>query len=284
MTAAPFAPLDPESYRDLVRRALEEDLGSGDITTNALVSENDRAVGVFLAKSRCVIAGLDVASEAFRQMDPGARAAWQFRDGDECPEGTVLGRIEGQARALLSAERTALNFLQHLCGIATLTRRFVVAAGGAITVLDTRKTTPTFRRLEKYAVRAGGATNHRMALDDGVLIKDNHIRVAGGIRAAVTRLRAHGAKPAVEVEVETLEQADEALDAQAEILLLDNMTLDEIREAVRRSRGRARTEISGGVTEDRIPELAATGADYVSSGALTHSAPAADISFEIEPA
>lgn len=284
MTAAPFAPLDPESYRDLVRRALEEDLGSGDITTNALVSENDRAIGIFLAKSTCVIAGLDVASEAFRQMDPGARASWQFRDGDECPEGAVLGRIEGKARALLSAERTALNFLQHLCGIATLARRFVVAAGGAITVLDTRKTTPTFRQLEKYAVRAGGATNHRMSLDDGVLIKDNHIRVAGGIRAAVTRLRADAAKLAVEVEVETLEQTDEALDAKAEILLLDNMTLDEIREAVRRSGGRARTEISGGVTVDRIPELAATGADYVSSGALTHSAPAADISFEIEPA
>jgi nicotinate-nucleotide pyrophosphorylase (carboxylating) len=281
---AAFAPLDPDSYRDLVQRALAEDLGHGDITTNALVDENARAIGTFVAESACVIAGLEVASEAFRQMDLGARASWRFRDGDECSEGAALGRIEGKARALLSAERTALNFLQHLCGVATLARRCVRAGGGAITVLDTRKTTPTFRQLEKYAVRAGGATNHRMSLEDGVLIKDNHIRIAGGIRAAVARLRAGGVKSLVEVEVETLEQVDEALDSKADVLLLDNMTLDQIREAVRRSRGRAKTEISGGVTVDRIPVLAATGADYVSSGALTHSAPATDISFEIEPA
>jgi nicotinate-nucleotide pyrophosphorylase (carboxylating) len=192
--------------------------------------------------------------------------------------------VEGRARALLSAERTALNFLQHLTGIATMARKYVQAAGGAITILDTRKTTPTLRQLEKYAVRTGGATNHRMGLDDGVLIKDNHIRVAGGIRRAVAQVRASGSTLPVEVEVETLEQVDEALDAKAEILLLDNMTTEHIREAVRRSRGRAKTEISGGVTLERISELAATGADYVSSGALTHSAPAADISFEIEPA
>jgi nicotinate-nucleotide pyrophosphorylase (carboxylating) len=267
-----------------VKRALVEDLGSGDITTNALVGQNDRAIGIFIAKSACTVAGLDVALEAFSQIDPKARATWRIRDGDDCSAGTVLGHVEGSARALLSAERTALNFLQHLTGIATLARQFVRASGGAITILDTRKTTPTFRRLEKYAVRAGGATNHRMALDDGVLIKDNHIRVAGGLRRAIAQLRAFGGKHVVEVEVETLEQVDEALAANADILLLDNMTVDQIRESVRRSRGRAKTEISGGVTLERIPELAATGADYVSSGALTHSAPAADISFEIEPA
>jgi nicotinate-nucleotide pyrophosphorylase (carboxylating) len=283
VTAA-FAPLDPACYRDLVKRALEEDLGSGDVTTNALVGQNDRAIGILIAKSPCTVAGLAVAMEAFSQLDPAVRATLRFHDGDECSRDAVLGQVEGRARALLSAERTALNFLQHLTGIATMARKFVQAAGGTITILDTRKTTPTLRQLEKYAVRAGGATNHRMGLDDGVLIKDNHIRVAGGIRRAVAQVRAFGATRPVEVEVETLEQVDEALDANAEILLLDNMTTEHIREAVRRSRGRAKTEISGGVTLERIPELAATGADYVSSGALTHSAPAADISFEIEPA
>ena len=283
MTAA-FAPLDPASYRNLVKRALVEDLGSGDITTNALIGQNEQAIGIFIAKSACTVAGLAVAAEAFSQLDPAARATWRVHDGDECSRDSVLGQVEGHARALLTAERTALNFLQHLTGIATMARQFVQAAGGAITILDTRKTTPTLRQLEKYAVRAGGATNHRMCLDDGVLIKDNHIRVAGGIGRAVARVRASGSTRPVEVEVETLEQVDEALEAKAEILLLDNMTTEHIREAVRRSRGRAKTEISGGVTLARIAELAATGADYVSSGALTHSAPAADISFEIEPA
>jgi len=283
VTAA-FAPLDPASYRNLVKRALVEDLGSGDITTNALIGQNEQAIGIFIAKSACTVAGLAVAAEAFSQLDPAARATWRVHDGDECSRDSVLGQVEGHARALLTAERTALNFLQHLTGIATMARQFVQAAGGAITILDTRKTTPTLRQLEKYAVRAGGATNHRMCLDDGVLIKDNHIRVAGGIGRAVARVRASGSTRPVEVEVETLEQVDEALEAKAEILLLDNMTTEHIREAVRRSRGRAKTEISGGVTLARIAELAATGADYVSSGALTHSAPAADISFEIEPA
>ena len=165
---------------------------------------------------------------------------------------------------MLSGERTALNILQHLSGIATLARQFVEASGGTITILDTRKTTPTLRALEKYAVRMGGATNHRMSLNDGVMIKDNHIRLGGGIANAVTQVRAFGAKPVVEVEVETLKQVDQALDAGADILLLDNMTTDDIREAVRRCRGRAKTEISGGVTLARIPELASTGADFVS--------------------
>ena len=276
--------LDPSDYRDLVRRALAEDLAGGDITTDAIFDHTDRARGTFLAKSPCTLAGLDVALEAFSQLDPGVNAVWIVHDGDECGAGTTIGQVTGSARALLSGERTALNFLQHLSGIATLARQFVRASGGSITVLDTRKTTPTLRALEKYAVRTGGATNHRMSLNDGVMIKDNHIRLSGGIARAVARVRALSAKPIIEVEVETLQQVDQALEAGADILLLDNMGIGDIREAVRRSRGRAKTEISGGVTLDRIPELAGTGADFVSIGALTHSAPAVDISFEIEPA
>jgi nicotinate-nucleotide pyrophosphorylase (carboxylating) len=276
--------LEAGAYRDLVRRALAEDLAGGDVTTDAIFGQTDRARGTFLAKSPCTLAGLDVALESFSQLDAGADAALYFHDGDRCDAGATIGHVTGSARALLSGERTALNFLQHLSGIATLARRFVDASGGTITILDTRKTTPTLRVLEKYAVRMGGATNHRMSLNDGVMIKDNHIHLGGGIANAVALVRAFAATATVEVEVETIEQVEQALDAGADILLLDNMTIDEIREAVRRSRGRAKTEISGGVTLDRIPELAATGADCVSIGALTHSAPAVDISFEIEPA
>ena len=276
-------PLEARDYRDLVRRALAEDLDGGDITTDAIFSEHDRARGTFVAKAACTLAGLDVALEAFTQLDAAVDATWRFHDGDECGAGLTIGHITGSARALLSGERTALNFLQHLSGIATLAREFVKASGGAITILDTRKTTPTLRVLEKYAVQTGGATNHRMSLNDGVMIKDNHILLGGGIASAVARVRARSTG-AIEVEVETLDQVDQALAAGADILLLDNMTTDDIRQAVRRSRGRAKTEISGGVTLARIHELASTGADFVSVGALTHSAPAVDISFDIEPA
>jgi nicotinate-nucleotide pyrophosphorylase (carboxylating) len=281
---APSQRLEAGAYRDLVRSALDEDLAGGDITTDAIFDQSARACGTFLVKSPCTLAGLDVALETFLQLDPETDAIWQFQDGDECAAGAVIGTVSGSARALLSGERTALNFLQRLSGIATLARQFVAAAGGAITILDTRKTTPTLRALEKYAVRMGGATNHRMNLNDGVMIKDNHIRLGGGIARAVAQVRASGAKPLLEVEVETLEQVEEALEAGADILLLDNMTTGDMREAVQRSRGRARTEISGGVTLARIAEFAATGADFVSIGALTHSAPAVDISFDIDPA
>ena len=184
---------------------------------------------------------------------------------------------------MLTAERTALNFLQRLSGIATLTRRFVDAAGGTITVLDTRKTTPTLRALEKYAVRAGGGTNHRDGLDDGVLIKDNHMRLAGGVKEAVQRMKDADPEMPIEVEAQSLEQVDEAVAAGADIILVDNLPIEAIREAVKRINGRAKVELSGGVTLERIPELAKTGANYVSIGALTHSAPAADLSFELEP-
>jgi nicotinate-nucleotide pyrophosphorylase (carboxylating) len=204
-------------------------------------------------------------------------------DGERCKAGDEIAEVIGSARALLMGERTALNFLQRLSGIATRARRFVDAAGGRIRVLDTRKTTPTLRTLEKYAVRAGGATNHRMGLFDAILIKDNHIRLAGGVGAAAAGVRARQPGLFVEIEAQSLEQVDEALAAGADVVLVDNLGCDEIREAVRRARGRAKVEISGGVTLERLSELAATGADYVSVGALTHSAPAVDISFEIEP-
>ena len=276
--------LDPALYRAIVARALAEDVGDGDLTTDATVAPALMARGVFLIKADCVLAGLEVAFETFRQVEPGVRCVARKTDGEACRAGEEIAEIAGTARALLVGERTALNFLQRLSGIATRARRFVEAAGGRITILDTRKTTPTLRVLEKYAVRAGGASNHRVGLFDAILIKDNHIRLAGGVPAAVARARAHRPGLAVEIEAETLAQVDEALAAGAETILLDNMPTDRIREAVVKARGRARIEISGGVTLERIPELAATGADCVSVGALTHSAPAIDISFEIEPA
>jgi nicotinate-nucleotide pyrophosphorylase (carboxylating) len=279
----PFEPLDPGAYRELVRRALAEDFGWGDVTTEGVIDPSQKARAVILAKSHCVLAGLDVASEAFRQLDPGVTIEVHRTDADLCEPGTVVAEYQGHAAALLTAERTALNFIQRLSGIATLTRQFVDAAGGRITVLDTRKTTPLMRALEKYAVRAGGGVNHRNGLDDGILIKDNHIRLAGGVAAAVGRMRKKTREMPTEVEAQSLAQVDEALDAGADIILLDNLSTADIIAAVARCRGRAKTEISGGVTLQRLPELADTGADYVSVGALTHSAPAADLSFEIEP-
>ena len=284
MTQAPLAPLDPEIYRVLVRHALAEDLGgAGDITTGGTVRPDQRARATVLAKSLCVIAGLDVACEAFRQLDPAIAVTVHHPDGTLCEPGTIVAEIRGRAAALLTAERTALNFMQRLSGTATMARRFVDATGGRIIVLDTRKTTPLMRSLEKYAVRAGGATNHRFGLNDGILIKDNHVRLAGGVVAAVTRMREANRGLPIEVEAQSLDQVDAALEAGADVILLDNLTMPEVIEAVRRCRGRAKTEVSGGVTLARIPELAATGADFVSVGALTHSAPAADLSIEIEP-
>jgi nicotinate-nucleotide pyrophosphorylase (carboxylating) len=279
----PFQALDPALYREIVRRALAEDLGWGDVTTEAIVPSELRARGIILAKSSCVIAGLDVAAEAFSQLDPGCVFERKRKDGDRCEPNDIVAEVRGQAASMLTAERTALNFLQRLSGIATLTRRFVDASGGAITVLDTRKTTPTLRALEKYAVRAGSGTNHRAGLDDGVLIKDNHVRLAGGVEEAVKRMKDADPEMPIEVEAQSLEQVDAAIAAGADIILVDNLPIDVIREAVKRVKGRAKIELSGGVTLDRIPELATTGANYVSVGALTHSAPAADLSFELEP-
>ena len=283
MKSVPFVPLEPALYREPVRRALAEDLGWGDVTTEVTVAADQRARGVIVAKAPCMIAGVDVAGEAFRQLDPAVEFTVKRPDGSRCEPGDIVAEVRGSAGALLTAERTALNFMQRLSGIATLTRRYVDAAAGGITILDTRKTTPTLRALEKYAVRAGGGTNHRSGLDDGILIKDNHIRLAGGIAEAVRQMKAADRDMPIEVEAQSLAQVDEAIQTGVDVILLDNLSTDDIREAVRRIAGRAQIEISGGVTLERIPELARTGANYVSVGALTHSAPAADLSFELEP-
>jgi nicotinate-nucleotide pyrophosphorylase (carboxylating) len=277
----PPAPLEPALYVEIVRRAIAEDLGWGDYTSDATVPPGTRARAVLLAKSALVLAGIDVAFEAFKQLDPGVHLEALKEDGDACAAGDRLARIEGIAASLLTAERTALNFLQRLSGVATLTRRFVEAAA-PMTVLDTRKTTPTLRALEKYAVRAGGARNHRGALDEGILIKDNHIRAAGGIAAALERMRAAGHELPIEIEAQSLSQVDEALAAGATWIMLDNMSDADIREAVSLVAGRARLEISGGITLERVRQLADAGAETVSVGALTHSAPEADISLEVE--
>lgn len=283
MTAA-LLPPRVETYRDLVARALAEDVGTGDVTSRIVVDEDARARGTLLAKAPLVVAGLEVCAEVFRQCDPAAVIEVRWGDGAHCEAGETLAVVTGRARALLTGERTALNVLQRLSGIATLTAAHVAAAGGRLTVLDTRKTTPLWRALEKYAVRCGGGTNHRFGLDDAILIKDNHKRLAGGLTAAVTRALQAGTPLRVEVEVETLAELDEALAAGATAVLLDNFTTYDIRRAVERVSGKAHVEISGGVTRERVPELATTGADAVSIGALTHSAPAVDISFELEPA
>lgn len=276
--------LEPSEYDALIRRALDEDVGSGDVTTDATVAADARGHGVLVAKSRLVVAGLDVAFAVFKAVADGRALAVEtlVKDGDRVEAGTVLAVVDGPAAALLTAERTALNLLQRLSGIATATRAAVDAAGGRITILDTRKTTPTLRALEKYAVRVGGGRNHRFGLYDLVLIKDNHIRLAGGVAAAVAAARRRAPGMPIEIEAQSVAQAAEAADAGADIVLLDNLSTPQIRAAVERIGGRAKTEISGNVTIARLPELATTGADFVSMGALTHSAQAADISFEIE--
>ena len=281
----PDASLAGEALDALIRRALGEDVGAGDITTEATVPAGSLAAGILLAKSPLVVAGLDVARRTFELAAAADHIRFhaEVADGAAVDAGTILARVDGPARALLTAERTALNFLQRLCGIASATRRYVEAAAGRITVLDTRKTTPTLRALEKYAVRIGGGANHRFGLFDLILIKDNHARLAGGVAPAIARARAAAPGLKVEVEAQSVDQARQAVEAGADIILLDNLSTTEIRRAVSHVAGRAKTEISGGVTLDRIPELAATGADFVSVGALTHTVAAADISLEIEP-
>lgn len=276
-------PLRLDQYEDIVRRALAEDIGAGDVTTEATVALDQLARGIFLAKAPCVVSGVEVAFEAFRQIEPGVETRTVTPDGGRVDAGATIAEVRGRARSLLTAERTALNILQRMSGVATLTRRFVDAAAGRIVVLDTRKTTPTLRVLEKYAVTSGGGSNHRVGLYDAILIKDNHVRLAGGVEPAVARARAFRPHLRIEVEAQTLGEVDAAVRAGVDIVLVDNMSLAEIRESVARARGVCKVEISGGVTLDRMADLAGTGADYVSVGALTHSAPAVDISFEIEP-
>jgi nicotinate-nucleotide pyrophosphorylase (carboxylating) len=275
-------PLDPADYRELVRHAVAEDVGPGDLTSRLVVPTSARAQGSIIAKQSCVVAGLPIAAAVFAEVDPAIHCDARVADGTRVEADAVIAAVAGPAASILAAERVALNFLQHLSGIATLTRRFVNAAGGRVDVLDTRKTIPTWRPLAKYAVRCGGGKNHRMGLYDAILIKDNHIRLAGGIGPAVTLARAGAGSIPVEVETETLADVDAALAAGADIIMLDNFDDAGVRAAVSRIGGRAKVEVSGGVTLDRMPGLAALGVNFVSVGALTHSAPAADLSLELD--
>lgn len=267
----------------LIELALSEDIGSGDITTDSIVSEEQKGKGEIVAKEPFLLAGLHVAVAVFKKLDPAALCSSPYKDGDRIEKGAVLFTVSGTLPALLKGERTALNFLQRLSGIATHVRAYAdLIKGSSIRITDTRKTTPGLRTLEKYAVRIGGAHNHRMALFDGVLIKDNHIAVAGGIRKAVSKVRervSHLMK--VEVEASTLDEVREALDAGAEVIMLDNMTPVQIREAVRVIGKKALVEVSGNVTKENLKFLAETGVDVISSGALTHHAVSVDISMRI---
>jgi len=273
---------------DLIRRALAEDLGAGDITTEALVPPDRMARARLITRQACRTAGLGLALRVFQILDPRCRAIQRTQDGRESAPNTVLLELEGPAGILLTAERTALNFAQRMTGIATLTHRFVDAVKPFPTIiLDTRKTTPTLRILEKYAVHCGGGVNHRMGLFDMILIKDNHRLLWSGatgvsLAAAVNRARSVHPGVPIEIEVETLAELRDALEGRPDWVLLDNMTLDLMRECVARCRGRCRTEASGGLTLDRAAAVAATGVDALSIGALTHSAPAADLSLDIE--
>ena len=277
--------LIPSVVDAAIERALLEDLGSGDVTTEAIVPRAMRGIGRAVAKQPLVVCGGDVFSRVFGKLDASLRVERRVAEGARAEPGEVLWIVEGSAASILTGERTALNFAQRMSGIATLTARFVAAVppGSALTIVDTRKTTPGLRALERYAVRTGGGKNHRSDLSAMVLVKDNHVAAAGGVRAAIAlaRVRASHALR-IEVEVTSLAELDEALDAGADAVMLDNFRPEDVAAGVARAKGRAVVEVSGGVTLDRVPELARLGVDVVSVGALTHSAPAADISLELE--
>ena len=267
---------------DFVRRVLAEDMGSGgDLTSKSTIAADARFTAEMNCREPIVVAGLDIAIAFFRALDRDVRIRKRVSDGDQVPAGTVLITLEGNARAMLAAERSALNTLQHLSGIATLTRKYVDAlAGTGAVLLDTRKTIPGMRLLGKYAARMGGAENHRMRLDDGVLIKDNHVGVAGSVEAAVQAAVAADTGLPIQVEVDRIEQIEPALAAGADRLLLDNMNPDTLREAVALVAGRVPLEASGGVSLDTIRGIAETGVDYISVGRITQSAPAVDIGLD----
>lgn len=270
---------------EAVTAALAEDLGrSGDVTTDATVPADAVASARLVARQAGVVAGLGIVERVFERVDPGIQLEIKAADGDPVEPGSVLAEVRGPARGILIAERTALNFLGHLSGIATATSRLVeLVAPYGTKVVDTRKTTPGLRALEKYAVRAGGGANHRFGLDDGVLIKDNHLAVAGSIARAVAAARTSvGHLRKVEVEVENLEQVEEAVAAGADIILLDNMDNEQLREAVKLIDGRAVAEASGGIGLDNAAEIAATGVDLIAVGSITHSAPQLDVALDFD--
>lgn len=282
MKTEPFGPLDPALYREIVRRALAEDLGWGDLTTEATIPPDAQARARLVARAPCIVAGLDVAEETFRQLDPLVRVARHRHDGDVCEPGTTVATVEGRAAPLATAERTALNFLQRLSATATLTRRFVEASKGRVVVLDTRATTPLLRTLERYAVRAGGGTNHRIALDEGPLVEAKHVRLAGGVRQAFERVaQAVGDMP-VQVEVQSLGELQEALEAGVPRVLVTEVLPGELAEVVRQVGGRAQVEYSGLVTPEGLDAIAASGVDFVSIAALTAAPGTVDLRFEFE--
>ena len=272
----------------LIALALEEDLGDrGDVTTNSVIPEDLVTDAVFLAKEDLVCAGLPVAERLFLTLDSSLRWEALVKDGDFCPKGTIMAKVHGSARKLLTGERTALNFLQRLCGVASAAKKYQEAAGDSCRILDTRKTTPGWRNLEKYAVAVGGASNHRIGLYDRVMIKDNHrelagLEGAGGITRSVERARKMYPGLEVEVEVDSLTELKEAVETGAEYILLDNMSDEMMAQAVKFVNGRSKLEASGGITLARIPSAAKTGVDFISAGALTHSVKSSDISMDIQ--
>jgi len=273
-----------QQVRQLIQAAIEEDLGRGDVTTEATIAEHVISRARLITKQEIVLAGMDVFAAVFATLDGAVHLKPAYKDGDLPPAGAVIAVLEGRARSLLAGERVALNFLQRLSGIATLTRQYVEAVRGyGVDIIDTRKTTPGWRLLEKYAVRVGGGKNHRHDLGDGVLIKDNHIVAAGGVKPAVDLARRHSHHLLkIEVEVETLEQVEEALQAGAEVIMLDNMSPAMLAEGVKIIGKRALVEASGGVSLETVTAVARTGVDLISVGKLTHSAPAADIHVEFD--
>jgi len=267
--------------RQLIRAALAEDIGPGDVTSRLTVPADRLARTRLVARREGILAGVDVCRQVFLALDRSVSFTPKLKDGARFRKGQVLAVVQGRARSILTAERTALNFIQRLSGIATATRRFVDAVRGTrVIILDTRKTTPGWRALEKYAVRCGGGTNHRAGLYDMILINDNHIAAAGSITAALERCRS--SRLPVEVETQTLADVKEALATGAKRILLDNMTVAEMKKAVTLARGKAKLEASGGVTVRNVRRVAQTGVDYISVGAITHSAPAADIALDFE--
>ncbi len=271
---------------DWIRAALTEDMGTGDVTSEMLIPADQQGRAVIIAKEPLIVAGIDIAFRTFTLLSPSVKVLSKVEDGEKVKEGAILLEAEGLLTALLGGERVALNILQHLSGVATLTRRYVEAVEGTgVKILDTRKTLPGFRLVEKYAVRVGGGTNHRSSLSEGVLIKENHIQAASGIRKAVEKIK-KGAPHTLRIEVEasTLEEVDEALDVGVDTILLDNMTNEVIQKAVKRVNHKVKLEVSGGVTLETVRSIAETGIDWISVGRITHSAPGVDISMLLKDA
>jgi nicotinate-nucleotide pyrophosphorylase (carboxylating) len=272
----------PPGVIDILRRALEEDLGAGDITTSLLIPEENKSSAQYIAKAEFVLAGLPFIQELFRQLDPSVHIKTTLNDGFRASTGDSLGEISGKTRSILAGERTSLNLLQRLSGIATMSSIYVEKIKGTrAKIVDTRKTTPCLRFMEKYAVRVGGGQNHRFGLFDGILIKDNHIQALGNIRDAVAKAKSAHHLTKIEVEVSNTHDLSIAIESGADIVMLDNMSIEEMKESVRVSKGRVLLEASGGINLENVRAVAETGVDFISVGSLTHSSPSVDISLEI---